>query len=633
MFPYQFYSAYSGDIAEVIHSWTTSDGQAAANYSPLFSFAPGTYTVCHTVSDVNGLCSDSTCISITVVPDSSNTLPCNAEFYHNGPILLNNMYQFTGVPNNGNAYHLWTFGDGASSEQEYPFHDFDTTGVFTVCHIVGVDGVCADTICNTIQVTEDIACNVDIVVSYATDGWPVFSAIGGSEIATYNWILSPYDSNGIGYNGTYFYSTQNNAYVPAGTEYVGIEGCVSVTFTNGCAWNGCANFTAPPDTANFLPCNAQFSYTGPLQPDSYQFTGVMNNSDAYHEWTFGDGTSSNLAMPIHSYASPGNYEVCHIVGIDGVCADTVCSTIYFGLYLAGTVNVGANCIDFGSVKLYSLDTLSNSVELIGQYPMDNNLCYYNFIGLTPGIYLVRAGLSDSSSYYNDYVPTYFGSQYYWFDAEPIYLTQSGDFYNISLIYGSNPGGNGTVNGSIDDGPFRLSNPELSSSMSPVLGAQVVITDLTNVPQRWVRTDNSGAFSITDLAYGTYRLMADEPGMTCLPIEFTLSEQTPGVTIDLVMGDEITGIVSYETSFVQGDVYPNPSNSLANLNIELIKPASLTMTMTSITGQVTWTKTNSFLQGKSSIQIPVRGIADGLYFLSIYSDKGQLITSRKMQVAN
>jgi len=633
MFPYQFYSAYSSDTAAVIHSWVTSDGQTSSSYSPLFGFAPGTYTICHSVSDVNGLCSDSTCISLTVVPDSSNTLPCNADFSHSGPLLTNNSYQFIGLPNSDNAHHLWTFGDGASSEQEYPFHAYDTIGEYNVCHIVSIDGVCADTICITIQATENPACTAEIVTGYAPNGWPMFSAIGGSEIATYNWILTPYDSNGQGYGGSFFFSSQSNAYVPAGTLYAGVEGCLSVTFTNGCAWNGCANFTAPPDTANFLPCNAQFSYTGPLQPDSYQFIGVMNDSDAYHEWTFGDGTSSNLAMPIHSYASPGNYEVCHIVGIDGVCADTVCSTIYFGLYLAGTVNVGANCIDFGSVKLYSLDTLSNSVELIGQYPMDNNLCYYNFIGLTPGIYLVRAGLSDSSSYYNDYVPTYFGSQYYWFDAEPIYLTQSGDFYNISLIYGSNPGGNGTVNGSIDDGPFRLSNPALSSAQSPVLGAQVVITDLANVPQRWVRTDNSGAFSILDLAYGTYRLMADEPGMTCLPIEFTLSEQTPGVTIDLVMGDEITGIVSYETSAIQANIYPNPSNSLANLNIELMKPASLTMTMTSITGQVMWTQTNSFLQGKSSIQIPVRGIADGLYFLSIFSDKGQLITSRKMQVAN
>jgi PKD repeat protein len=403
-------------------------------------------------------------------------------------------------------------------------------------------------------------------------------------------------------------------------------------FSDSCSNTACGGVYAIFSDTTAI-CDASFTLQGPTNPDDYGFIGVGNNQNSYHLWTFGDGTSSTLAMPFHGYDNPGTYEVCHITGIDGVCADTVCNTFYIGLYISGTINVGANCIDFGSVKLYSLDTISNSVELIGQYPMNNNLCYYDFTGLTPGIYLVRAGLSDSSSYYNDYVPTYFGSQFYWNDAEPIYLTQSGFLYNISLIYGSNPGGNGTVNGSIDDGPFRLSNPELSSAQSPVLGAQVIITDLAGVPQRWVRTDNSGAFTIPDLAYGTYRLMADEPGMTCLPIEFTLSEQTPGVTIDLVMGEEISGIVSYEASAIQANIYPNPSNSLANLNIELMKPASLTMTMTSITGQVTWTQTNSFLQGKSSIQIPVRGIADGLYFLSIYSDNGQLITSRKMQVAN
>jgi PKD repeat protein len=459
MFPYQFYSAYSGDIAEVIHSWTTSDGQAAANYSPLFSFAPGTYTVCHTVSDVNGLCSDSTCISITVVPDTLNG--CTAMFTAYISNTATNEVTFTNLSSDLNASFIWQFADGSPSE--------------------------------------------------------------------------------FGVNATHTYAA----------------------------------------------------------PGSYPVNLNMTGNGCYDDYTF-------------------------FVTIN---PDTI-----VGFYLGGVVSVGSNVIDMGSVKLYSLDTLSSSVELIGQYPM-NNMGSYIFTNLSEGIYLVRAGLSDSSSYYNDYVPTYFGSQYYWFDAEPIYLTQSGDFYNISLIYGSNPGGNGTVNGSIDDGPFRLSNPELSSSMSPVLGAQVIITDLANVPQRWVRTDNSGSFAISDLAYGTYRLIADEPGMTCLPIEFTLSEQTPGVTIDLVMGDEISGIVSYETSFVQGDVYPNPSNSLANLNIELIKPASMTMTITSITGQVIWTQTNSFMQGKSFIQIPVRGIADGLYFLSIYSDKGQLITSRKMQVAN
>jgi hypothetical protein len=100
-----------------------------------------------------------------------------------------------------------------------------------------------------------------------------------------------------------------------------------------------------------------------------------------------------------------------------------------------------------------------------------------------------------------------------------------------------------------------------------------------------------------------------------------------------MGDEISGIVSYETALVQGDVYPNPSNTLAKLNIELMKPASLKFTMTSITGQTTWIQTSELLAGKSTIQIPVQEMSDGLYLLSIYSENGQLLTTRKMQVLN
>jgi PKD repeat protein len=625
MFPYQFYSAYSGDIAEVIHSWTTSDGQAAANYSPLFGFAPGTYTVCHTVSDVNGLCSDSTCISITVVPDTLNG--CTAMFTSYISNTATNEVTFVNMSSDLNASFIWQFGDGSPSEfgvnaihtyaapGSYPVnlnmtgngcYD-DYTFFVTILPNLPSDG-CSASFDYTCQVANPLEVLFDAGLSVTAGNNPSFSwDFGDGSTATGLTVYHTYNIDGL-------YSVCLTAYS---------DSCSSTSC--GGVYVGFSDTTAT--------CNASFTMDGPMQPDSYLFTGVNNNSNAYHLWTFGDGTSSTLAMPYHSYADPGTYEVCHITGVDGVCADTVCNSFYIGLYIAGVVNLGANCIDYGSVKLFSLDTISNSVELIGQYSMDNNLCSYIFTGLPIGVYLVSAGLSDSSAFYNQYVPTYYGNQYYWNDAQPIYLTESGSFYNIYMIYGSNPGGNGYVGGSIDDGPFRLSNPELSSSMSPVLGAQVVITDLANVPQRWVRTDNSGAFSITDLAYGTYRLMADEPGMTCLPIEFTLSEQTPGVTIDLVMGDEITGIVSYETSFVQGDVYPNPSNSLANLNIELIKPASLTMTMTSITGQVTWTKTNSFLQGKSSIQIPVRGIADGLYFLSIYSYKGQLITTRKMQVAN
>jgi hypothetical protein len=623
------------------YSWTLTNvvsGQILTYTDSVYitlQLVPGQlYSLCLSYSNEAANCSNSWCAEVSI----PQNIPCNADFTYSGPLPINNSYQFIGVPNNDNAYHLWTFGDGASSEQEYPFHAYDTIGVYTVCHIVSVDGVCADTICITIQATENPACTAEIVMGYAPDGWPMFSAIGGSEIATYNWILSPFDSNGIGYNGTYFYSTQNNAYVPAGTEYVGVEGCLSVTFTNGCAWNGCATFTAPPDTANTLPCNALFTFTGPLPVDNnYQFIGVTNDESAYHVWTFSDGASSSQVSPFHAFATTGVYTVCHIVGINGVCADTICYTGNFignsttGLFIAGEVNAGANVPDNGKVKLYTIDTLSNSVSLVAEYTLSNSGNYI-FNGLEAGIYLIKAGLTQGSAWYGDYVPTYFGSQFYWFDAELVYLTQSGENYDIALIYAGNGGGPGSVGGTIDDGPFRLMDAESAgvANANPVAGADVIVTDLNGNPQRWIDADNSGNFSITNLDYGTYRLLADEPGMTCVPVEFTISPEFPSVFIELVMGEELTGIDAASAIIALGEVYPNPAQNNAIIKINSSSTDNLVIQVSSLDGKVIY-NVNQAVSDNASFKIPSSSFSAGLYIVTIRSEEKSISLSRKLQV--
>lgn len=44
-------------------------------------------------------------------------------------------------------------------------------------------------------------------------------------------------------------------------------------------------------------------------------------------WSFGDGTTSSNPNPIHSYSSPGTYNVCLIVQSNFGCMDTICDTI------------------------------------------------------------------------------------------------------------------------------------------------------------------------------------------------------------------------------------------------------------------------------------------------------------------
>ena len=457
VYPYQFYSAYSGDIAEVIHSWTTSDGQASTSYSPVFGFAPGTYTVCHSVFDVYGLCSDSTCVSITVVPDTLNG--CTAMFSAYISNAATNEVTFTNLSSDLNASFIWQFADGSPSE--------------------------------------------------------------------------------FGVNATHTYAAPGN--YPVNLNMTG---------------NGC-----------------------------------------YDDYTF-------------------------FVNISA--ADTVFA-------IGGMVYAGANPADSAWARLYRIDSTSLAAELIQTVAVDSG--FYVFQAVPIGTYIVKAGLTDNSAYFSDYTPTYFGSQFYWYDAEQIINSVNGYSYNISLIYGTNPGGNGFVGGSIDDGPFRLSNPAYSSAQAPVSGAQIVIVNPFNQPQRWVAADASGNFNIADLAYGTYRLMADEPGMTCIPVEFTLSEQTPGVNIAMTMGGDITGIAVPVTSVIQGDVYPNPAHTNASLQLQLLQTEKLSYSLTSITGQMVWSSGELTAVGQRIIQIPVNGIANGLYLLNVYGRNGHVMGVRKLSVAH
>jgi len=473
------------------------------------------------------------------------------------------------------------------------------------------------------------ACNATF--TWIDNGNGTITAIAAPYVSgnEYTWVLTE-GSGGVA-------TTYDNFGNITLTLVPGEQYALCLTLSNvlsNCSNEYCTNVSVPVTAT----CNAEFTYTGPLPiENNYQFIGVMSDTAVYHEWTFGDGTSSTLAMPFHSFATSGMYEVCHIVGISGVCSDTVCYTANFigsnttGLYIAGEVNAGANVPDNGKVKLYAIDTLSNSVSLVDEYIL-NNSGNYIFNGLEAGTYLIKAGLAQGSAWYGDYVPTYFGSQFYWFDAEPVYLTQSGDNYDIALIYAGNGGGPGSVGGNIDDGPFRLMDPESAGveNSNPVAGADVIVTNLSGNPQRWMDADDYGNFNINNLAYGTYRLWADEPGMTCVPIEFTISPEFPSVFIELVMGEDLTGIEDNAAITALGEIYPNPASTNTFIKLNSNSTDDIIIQVSSLDGKVVH-RVKQSVSGSSFIEIPSSGFAAGMYILQIRSAEKALSLTRKLQI--
>ncbi|HEY6872581.1 MAG TPA: PKD domain-containing protein [Geobacteraceae bacterium] len=69
-----------------------------------------------------------------------------------------------------------------------------------------------------------------------------------------------------------------------------------------------ATFTLLPPVANFSA-----SQTTSCAPISLSFTDLSLNSPSTWLWNFGDGTTSTLQNPVHTYAAPGNYTVSLLV--------------------------------------------------------------------------------------------------------------------------------------------------------------------------------------------------------------------------------------------------------------------------------------------------------------------------------
>ena len=94
--------------------------------------------------------------------------------------------------------------------------------------------------------------------------------------------------------------------------------------------------------------------------------------------------------------------------------------------------------------------------------------------------------------------------------------------------------------------------------------------MSNQPLAWTRSNGSGQFSFSNLAYGSYKVYADVTGMYSLPEKLTLDEVYPNAdSIFIQMSPEpLIGIEEPEApDFDILALYPNPANDVIKLMID------------------------------------------------------------------
>lgn len=308
----------SSTVATTITSWTWDFGDGSIGYTQnaIHNYlAAGTYTATLTVEDTNG-CTNSVSYPVVV-----NELP-NADFFHDGPACDNDSVNFTNVSTTPSGYITqweWDFGDGTSTTVTFPddpnvSHLYPNPGTFQVTLTVTNSDSCTNsTYRQVIIVPNPIA---DFTYTPACNQEPVnftdlSSPNGGNSLVTWFWEFGD-PSSGIFNTST----LQNPSHIFStdGTFSV----ILIVTNTDGCVDSITKDVTVSslPDVEITTDSDTVciFALTN--------FYGSGSANIVTWFWEFGDGGTSVLQNPQHSFATPGNYLVSLTATDDNGCDST-----------------------------------------------------------------------------------------------------------------------------------------------------------------------------------------------------------------------------------------------------------------------------------------------------------------------
>lgn len=320
----------TGGGSNYSYQWDFGDGGTSTAANPNHTYtALGTYTVTLIITDANG-CQDTITrpnwveISPVVTDFNSITTACVGQ-------SVNFYDQTNGSPISWN----WSFGDGGTSTQQNPAHVYNSTGTYTVSLTSSLGPNCTDTetkigwitvtpgpVAN-FSVDSSLACDIPFTVTF-TD----LTTLGGLGIVNWYWDF-----------GDSTYSGQQNP-VHTYTSYGNDTVSLTVTDAGGCTSNITINdavVTIPPNAAiNAMPRFGCIPQTINFFDLSYSASPAVS-----WFWDFGDGTTSNLQNPTHTYTTLGRYDVMLIMVDSLGCTDTIIEPNYIAVGTPPTINLSA----------------------------------------------------------------------------------------------------------------------------------------------------------------------------------------------------------------------------------------------------------------------------------------------------
>jgi PKD repeat protein len=645
MYNYKFYDHSKGNIK--FRYWEFGDGFTSNEINPAHIYSkPGYYNVCLTISDsTNAGCFDKYCQMVYIGKPLEY---CRANFYFwlDSTVNTPNLYRFNDYSTGRHDKWLWSFGDGESSAEKNPSHQYQKTGIYNVCLIISSDSInCLDSICKRVYVgTRPYECSVKFTFRKDT------TVISIPEVTIFRFIpIAP--GNVIEYTWDFEDGSISNEKSPLHSFYYGMHKvCLTAVIENDsnklCTATYCLNVFAdtiapppPPDNCfNFFTYNIKsFSDTG--------FVAAFNaysSPDLIYRWDFGDGEviTAKDNFIIHHFIRSINYHVCLTTfrSDSGDCSFTSCNDVFRkqdSTYLLGSISgqifAGSNYADKGYAAIVQLDQSGNisffdvaQIESKGEYHFDH---------IPYGGYYVFAVLYSGSEFFKKYLPTFYGDTWDWNQATIVGVGDliATDHIDIHLIpFRKHIKGIGNISGFITDGSFK------SAKSVPVSNVEVVLLDNAGNPLIMTYSDNSGYYEFPELDYGTYNIFVEVMGLQTITATVTLTENGSSASnvnfsIDMLKVAPFANI-SYVTNNSNlgnqySNIYPDPVTDIANINIIAQKTADVTLNIYSLIGQFISSSAYSLNAGSNKLSLSTSGLDKGIYIVKI-SDRNHTTAIRR-----
>ncbi|MCB0402773.1 MAG: PKD domain-containing protein [Flavobacteriales bacterium] len=287
--------------------WDFGDGNNSNSQNPTYIYqAPGTYNVTLVATNING------CDSTIIIPVIVNPVP--AANYVTDTVCLGSPTTFTDLSTGTPASWIWDFGDGNTGNTGPVItHTYATAGSFlTSLTVSGGSANCSDQLFKIVIVVDDVVAGIGVTTPVCDGDLINFtdnSTINSGTIASWFWDF------GDGNNST----LQNPAHTYAGFGVYTVM--LTVTSNGGCTSTDSITLTVNENpSAIFFPQNTCLN-------DPSVFTDQSTGNPTSWAWDFGDGGTSILQNPVHTYGASGQYNVTLTVTSDSGCTNTIIEII------------------------------------------------------------------------------------------------------------------------------------------------------------------------------------------------------------------------------------------------------------------------------------------------------------------